>query len=128
MRDRHWSRIRDLLDFTPGSVETDIMVRDLTLVGAIAVAVLAAGSASASAAECRNGRSTDPNCYREYGYACGPCYNDWGDRGGWRGYDGYRGDWGRHRRREHAYNCDGYGRSTDPNCYRREGYVCGPCY
>ena len=104
------------------------MVRGLILGNAVTAAVLATASTSAFAYACRNGRSTDPNCYREYGYVCGPCYNDWGDGGGWRGNDGYRGDWGRRRHREYGYACDRYGRSTDPNCYRREGYVCGPCY
>ena len=58
------------------------MVRDFVLRGGVAVAVLAAGSATASAAECRNGRSTDPNCYRANGYVCGPCQDDRDDRRG----------------------------------------------
>src|SRR4051812_37726841 len=110
------------------------MVRGLVLGGAIAVAALATGSASAWAYGCRNGRSTDPNCYRENGYVCGPCYNDRGGGEDWRGYDGGGGGWGRrHRDRDddpdYGYRCEN-GRSTDPNCYRGERgvYVCGPCY
>jgi hypothetical protein len=105
------------------------MVRGLILGSAVAATALATASFPAFAYGCRNGRSTDPNCYREYGYVCGPCYNDWGGEG-WRRYDGWRGGWGRrHRDRgDYGYGCDRYGRSTDPNCYRREGYVCGPCY
>ena len=48
------------------------MIRELALRGAFVITALAVGSASAWAAECRNGRSTDPNCYRANGYVCGP--------------------------------------------------------
>jgi hypothetical protein len=51
------------------------MVRGLILGSAVAATALATASFPAFAYGCRNGRSTDPNCYREYGYACGPCYN-----------------------------------------------------
>jgi hypothetical protein len=85
---------RGLLDFAWSSAET-IMIRDLTRKGAIALAVLAAGSASAWAQECRDGRSTDPNCYRANGYVCGPCTNDRGDAEA--RHDGWRA-WRRHHR------------------------------
>jgi hypothetical protein len=58
------------------------MIRDLALRGAFVITALAVGSASAWAAECRNGRSTDPNCYRANGYVCGPCQDDRDDRRG----------------------------------------------
>ena len=92
------------------------MVRSLAITGVLfVIALLGAQLASVSAYSCRDGRSTDPNCYRGNAYVCGPCY---GDRGG-------RSDWDRGGR---ASNCDRQGRSRDPNCYRAEGYVCGPCY
>jgi hypothetical protein len=58
------------------------MIRELALGGAFVITALAVGSASAWAAECRNGRSTDPNCYRANGYVCGPCQDDRDDRRG----------------------------------------------
>jgi hypothetical protein len=68
------------------------MVRGLILGSAVVATALASASFPAVAYGCRNGRSTDPNCYREYGYVCGPCYNDWGGDG-WRRNDGWRGGW-----------------------------------
>ncbi len=62
------------------------MVRGLILGSAVAATALATASFPAFAYGCRNGRSTDPNCYREYGYVCGPCYNDWSGEG-WRRND-----------------------------------------
>ena len=100
----------------------------LVIKTAVAAALLAATSSVALAYSCRDGRSTDPACYRAEGYVCGPCYND---RRAWRGDDDGRGRWGRRRHRDDDY---GYacrrGRSTDPNCYRGRArvYVCGPCY
>ena len=94
------------------------MFRAITIAGVMAMttlvgdALLASANAQGYGYSCRNGRSTDPNCYRgpRGVYVCGPCRE--------------RGEWRRHRR---SYNCQD-GRSTDPNCYRRGGYVCGPCY
>ena len=89
------------------------MVRSFVLAGVLFVSTLfTAQLASVSAYSCRNGRSTDPNCYRDGGYVCGRCYDDRGGR---------RGD------RGEPYTCRD-GRSTDPNCYRNGNYVCGPCY
>ena len=103
------------------------MVLSIAVAGVLfVIALLSAQLASVSAQNCRNGMSTDPNCYRGGAYVCGPCYNDRGDRSDWdRGDRGGRGGWDRGGR---ASGCDGQGRSRDPNCYRNGGYVCGPCY
>lgn len=103
----------------------------LVLKTAVAAALLAATSSVAFAYSCRNGRSTDPACYRAEGYVCGPCYNNRGGRG-WRGDDDGPGRFSRRRYRDdddYGYTCR-RGRSTDPNCYRGPNriYVCGPCY
>ena len=94
------------------------MLRAVAFGGFVAMITLFGGvtvtTTNAQAYECRNGRSTDPNCYRgpRGVYVCGPCY----------------GSGRRYRRSE--YGCDRRGRSTDPDCYRgpQGVYVCGPCY
>jgi hypothetical protein len=85
------------------------MARRLIFCIGVIAAIFTAIAAPASAESCRNGRSTDPNCYRNNGYVCGPCYS-------------WRESW----RRRQDRGCIN-GRSTDPNCYRPQGYVCGPC-
>ena len=59
------------------------MIRILTVGGLVAVATLVGGTmASQAQYNCdRQGRSTDPNCYRNGGYVCGHCRPGYRERG-----------------------------------------------